>query len=291
LRENASITEIITQRFSCRTFLNKPIPKELLKQMKEFILQNTTSYFGSQMRVELIAAEADDRKLLRGLGSYGFIKGASGFIIGAISSGGKYLEDFGFCLESIVLEATRLGIGTCWLGGTFTKSSFARRIVARGDERIPAVIAIGLIEDETQARKTTLRASIGSDRRLGWDTLFFDGQFTDPLTHEKASSYEQVLEMVQIAPSASNKQPWRVVRNEDGFHFYLKRTRGYRNSMTAVLAIEDMQRLDMGIAMCHFDLTARALGLEGKWQIQAPFIDTGENLAEYCFSWLINNSA
>ncbi len=270
--------------------MNKPIPKELLKQMKEFILQNTTSYFGSQMRFELIAVEADDRKVLRGLGTYGFIKGASGFIIGAISSGGKYLEDFGFCLECIVLEATRLGIGTCWLGGTFTKSSFARRIVARGDERIPAVIAIGLIEDETQARKTTLRASIGSDRRLDWDTLFFDGQFTNPLTHEKSGSYKQVLEMVQIAPSASNKQPWRVVRNEDGFHFYLKRTRGYRNSMTTVLAIEDMQRLDLGIAMCHFDLTARALGLEGKWQIQAPSIDTGDNLTEYCFSWLINNS-
>ena len=143
----------------------------------------------------------------------------------------------------------------------------------------------GLIKDLSPARQTRLRASIGSDHRLDWGTLFFDGQFNLPLTQENAGIFKQALEMVRIAPSASNKQPWRIVRKDGLFHFYLKRTIGYRNKVTTMLAISDMQRLDMGIAMCHFDLTVRALDLDGKWETQDPGSETGNFATEYCFSW------
>jgi hypothetical protein len=41
----------------------------------------------------------------------------------------------------------------------------------------------------------------------------------------------------------------------------------------------------MGIAMCHFELTARALGLNGRWIIKDPLIETPEN-TEYTVSWI-----
>jgi len=60
--------------------------------------------------------------------------------------------------------------------------------------------------------------------------------------------------MVRIAPSASNKQPWRIVKIEGAWHFFLERTKGYGDGIIfKLLKLADIQRLDMGIAMCHFE--------------------------------------
>jgi len=99
--------------------------------------------FGTHPRFKLIASTEADTKFLRGLGTYGFIKNPSAFIIGAISPAPFDLEDFGYVMEAIVLQATRLELGTCWLGGTFTKSRFAKKMNLTPAESIPAVISKG----------------------------------------------------------------------------------------------------------------------------------------------------
>jgi hypothetical protein len=92
--------------------------------------------------------------------------------------------------------------------------------------------------------------------------------------------------MVRWAPSASNKQPWRIVKDGNLWHFYLQRTRSYPPSLASkLLKIADLQRVDMGIAMCHFDLTAKELGLIGKWTIQELAIEKPDELTEYTLSW------
>ena len=75
-----------------------------------------------------------------------------------------------------------------------------------------------------------------------------------------------------MAPSASNKQPWRVVRRGADWHFYLQRTKGYGKGspLFAVLRLADLQRVDLGIALCHFELTARESGLTGGWVFDGP---------------------
>ena len=72
------------------------------------------------------------------------------------------------------------------------------------------------------------------------------------------------------------------------FHFYLQRTPGYRSVLTKLAGVDDMQRIDLGIAMCHFELTARELGLYGRWLLQEPPIDKTDDLMEYSVSWVIN---
>jgi nitroreductase len=61
---------------------------------------------------------------LKGLGTYGFIKGATGFIMGTVGHSEKNLEDYGYVMERAILFATDIGLGTCWFGGTFTRSRF-----------------------------------------------------------------------------------------------------------------------------------------------------------------------
>ena len=233
-----------------------------------------------------MAATPEDSAALKGLGTYGFIKGATAFIVGAIKPGDSGdMEDYGYLLERAVLEATDLGLGTCWLGGTFTRSSFAKRIGARPDEVIPAVVAAGYPAEGSH--KHWVRRSAGSEHRLPFERLFFEDSPSTPLDPHLTAGLADMLEVVRWAPSASNKQPWRLVRRGRSWHFYLQRTKGYGKGVFSSLVLKaDLQRVDMGIAMCHFELAARELGMGGRWVVEEPTIDVSTAGWEYTASWV-----
>ena len=280
------ITEIIKQRFSCRAYLEKPIEEKTQQRLAESLLALRAGPFGAAVRLELAAATEQDRNSLKGLGTYGFIKGATGFIVGAVGPGEKNLEDYGYLMERAILHATDIGLGTCWLGGSFTKSNFAKKISASREEAVPAVAATGCMA-EADSAQDVIRLRVGGDRRLAWENLFFDEKFGTPLSAQAAGDYATPLEMLRLGPSASNKQPWRIVQTEKAWHFYVQRTPGYRDGfLQRLLKVDDMQRVDMGIAMCHFELTAREQGLNGHWSVKEPELEKLDALTEYSASWV-----
>jgi nitroreductase len=284
--EILSYKKLIYQRFSCRTYSEEPISDEKRIKLHEFMRMLEPGPFGNIPDFHLIAAKQGDSQALKDLGTYGFIQGATGFIIGTCNSGNKELEDFGYQMEKIILFATSLNLGTCWLGGSFTRSTFAKKINAPKDTIIPAVTSIGEMIDSEQARKGLIRRQINADKRLPWENLFFMDNFDHPLTQEIAQEWTEPLEMVRIGPSASNKQPWRIVQAGNNFHFFLQRTRGYRESaLTRFLGVADIQHLDMGIAMCHFEQSLKELGLPGKWILKDPNILNKDELTEYIVTW------
>jgi nitroreductase len=286
-----SIMAIIRKRFSCRTYLDRPLSSDARERLLDSMATLTTGPLGSTARFQLTAATDEDGDSLRGLGTYGFIKGARAFLIGATTPAPKNLEDFGYLMERLVLLATEMDLGTCWLGGTFTRSAFAQKIQATADEIIPAVSPIGYIADPARARNSELRRRIGSEQRLPWEQLFFRGTTGQPLTREETGEFALPLDMLRLAPSASNKQPWRVVKDGGAWHFYLKRTSGYNSGIAhRLLKLPDLQRVDMGIAMCHFALTAAEMGLGGRWEVKPP-ADPGElweigAAGEYTATWV-----
>ena len=280
------INELVKQRFSCRTYSNQLISDQIKQDLIEFMSSNKIGPFGNTARFELAAAVEGDDQALKNLGTYGFIKGATGYIIGAVKPGKKNLEDFGFLLEAIVLHATDLGLGTCWLGGSFTKSSFARRISAQQNEIVPAVISTGYIADKPRLVERMIRRGAKAKRRLGWECLFYNGDFNKTLNEQEAGDFRLALEMVRLAPSASNRQPWRVVKKDNNWHFFLQRNKGYNKRRSVKLfSNADLQRIDMGIAMCHFELMARDLGLLGSWSAEDPGIEKPDKLTEFISSW------
>ena len=283
------VTELIQKRFSCRSYLDKPIAKEKRTLLADFIASLQVGPFGTQARFELTTATEQDRKALKGLGTYGFIKGATGFIIGATGEAAKNLEDFGYLMERIILYATDLGLGTCWLGGTFTKSRFAKKISANTGELIPAASSIGYIADKPRLFDSIIRQQASANSRLPWEKLFFDKKFEHPIPRQAAGVYAVPLEMVRWGPSASNRQPWRIIKDGPIWHFYLQRTKGYRErNVMKILQTVDLQRLDMGIAMSHFELTVNELDLQGKWEIREPDLEKPNSLTEYTVSWVGN---
>jgi nitroreductase len=291
---NQSIRQLIRKRYSCRSFQKAPIPPEQRELLSNFLTTLQEGPLGNHSRFMLIAANETDMQALKGLTTYGFIKHPTGFIMGATSVAnfsatsqkGRTLEDFGYLMETAVLYATSLDLGTVWLGGTFNKGRFAEKMHITEGEQLPAVIATGVIAEKPRPIDSVIRRQARGHTRKTWSDLFFKETFDIPLSRDEAGTYTDILDMVQLAPSASNKQPWRIVWDGNKWHFFMQRSFGYADRNTILAGVTDMQRIDMGIAMCHFALTSEELNLTGYWEVQEPPIKKTNNLMEYTVSWV-----
>jgi hypothetical protein len=52
-----------------------------------------------------------------------------------------------------------------------------------------------------------------------------------------------------------------------------------------MLKLADLQRVDMGIAMCHFELAARERGLQGIWERSESASATEDRRWKYIVTW------
>lgn len=220
------------------------------------------------------------------IGTYGVIRNAPAYIIGALLPGPFSFVDYGYSLEGIVLAATALGLGTCWLGGFFDRGAASRILALGPGEVVPAATPLGRpAEGGRTVMERVIRGSAGSSRRKPFDYLFFDGRFDRPLTPGDAGPWAEVLECVRIGPSASNKQPWRILRTASGevpaFHLFLDEDRLYSRAIPGVL----LQDLDAGIAMRHFEAAARALGLPGGWSRHETSPPAPKAAFKYISTW------
>ena len=101
------------------------------------------------------------------------------------------------------------------------------------------------------------------------------------MIREKAGAIAEALEMVRLAPSAVNKQPWRVVVADGMAHFYLKRSKGVGHERKI-----DIQMVDIGISLCHFALAAEEKDLHVTFEQENPMIisEGMEYVASYRFN-------
>jgi hypothetical protein len=276
------ITELIQSRFSCRTYEPVKIDDTTKNKIIKFLSETTQGPFGNISRFQLIENSTYVEK--EKIGTYGFISGADIFIAGATKPGKLSQVDFGYLMEKIILFVTDFGLGTCWLGGTLNRNDLAKKMGLQNGEIIPAMTPVGYIKDKQRLSEKTLRWMIGATRRKPWQELFFENEFGNPLSKESAGEYAQPLEMVRLGPSASNKQPWRIVweANKKAFHFYLQRNKTIDKSSQNMNV--DLQFIDMGIALCHFELTTRELDLSGQWSILSTIQVEG---VDYIASWKI----
>lgn len=171
---------------------------------------------------------------------------------------------FGYSFEQFVLRAQELGLGTVWLGGTMNRAAFEKAMELGEDEMMPCASPLGYPAEKMSVREVMMRKGIHADERLDFGALFFDGDTATPLLREKAGALALPLEMVRLAPSAANKQPWRIIVKDGTAHFYCKRSKSMGGGRV------DMQMVDMGIALCHFHLAAQECGLDTEFLQEDP---------------------
>lgn len=246
--------EAIKVRRSTRNFNGQPVSSELQDQLKAAADNLNTRLEG----VRIALATESPEKVFKGiLGSYGKIKGAPMYaaFIGDLSDP-NVQEKAGYLGEIFILEATSLGLASCWIGGTFNSDMVKHCIEIRKGEKVLAVSPLGYKARVKNLEDKLMRGFAGSDKRKDLKRL------CEGLPENQWSQgIRGMLEAARLAPSAMNRQPWHFIIEEDGIKVSVE-----RDNFSMGLS----KRLDCGIAMAHIDLAASNYRLQGTWKYLRP---------------------
>jgi nitroreductase len=267
-----SIIEAIEQRKSIRSYTGESLSREHIERIICYIA-GLKAPFGAQVRIELIHSFSGTKPVK--LGTYGFIGGASDFLALIVEDGTLSEQSAAYLFEQVILFCTGLGLGTCWLGGAFSRKDFRKQLNLTANEKLKIVSPIGYISDKKRFSEVFTNAQKHHVSRKPFSSLFFHQNFSTPLTEEQAGIYRQPLEMVRRAPSANNQQPWRIILDNSILHFY------QHSSWIGFTGI------DLGIALCHFEQTCREFSISGRWEVwgKTANIPVGKG-EKYCISWV-----
>lgn len=274
---NFPIEETVRKRYSVRNYSDQTVEAETISDLDSFV-RSLDNPFGKPINFHFL--DMQKARESEKLGTYGVIKGARHYIGTTIKLEPMTLEALGYEFEVAVLYLASLGLGTCWLGGTFDRKGFAGAMEVGPDELFPIISPFGYPADKKHIKELAMRKMIQADQRKPWDQLFFQDDFKTPLTEDGAEKYQLALEMIRLAPSASNKQPWRILMKDGAVHFYEYQTPGYSTSFPY-----DIQKIDMGIAAAHFHLSVLEQKLGGHFEQTPPEVELPEHMI-YEFSWI-----
>jgi len=275
---NFPMEQTVKNRTSVRNYSDQAVEAEKIEALSLFV-ESLDNPFGPKVTFHFL--NQDDVPDPSRLGTYGVIKGAKRYLGASIHEEPMALEAMGYEFETVILYLAHLGLGSCWLGGTFNRKGFATAMDIGEGKMFPAATPYGYGASKMHLTETMMRKIIRADHRKPWDKLFFNRDFQTPLTKEAAGDLAFPLEMVRLGPSASNKQPWRVIYKDGACHFYESKEPGYSDSFPY-----DIQRLDMGIAAAHFDLSTMEKGIMGHFDTDSePELALPANM-HYIFSWI-----
>jgi nitroreductase len=145
-----------------------------------------------------------------------------------------YLVNAGFMLQQLDLYLSSKGIGSCYQG-------LAK--VAKGIDS-PAGLFIILISFGKPSEQI-YRKSVAEFKR-------------EPVAKiSTVKGMDDIIEAARLAPSGINNQPWFFTGGDGMIHSYCEKA----------LIGDSMNRINMGIALCHLWVAARHLGKvpEFKW--------------------------
>lgn len=264
------VLNAIEQRKSVRNYDGKRLPDEIVTKLRSF-LKDADNPFG--VKVDLRYLDAGEFNL-----SSPFVTGEKAYVTGTVHTVPFAEIAFGYTMESFVLYAQRLGLGTVWLGYITKRESLEKALHKGENQLLPCVVAVGRKADRRSVREILIRKKVKADSRLDFEDIFFASDFSSPLKENRAGDFLIPLKMLRLAPSAANRQPWRVVVNGGYAHFYEKKEKNFDRAGV------DLQKIDLGIAMCHFDLAVKACGMSGEFIVKVPGI-AHESDTEYLISY------
>ncbi len=239
------IITAIKQRRSVRTFAPDPLSPSLREHLERFA-EHTRSPFGGN--VTILLRDIDAGSIFRPE-TYGMISGAKTYFLISTGSDDSSALSAGYRFEQVILEATRLGLGTCWVGGTFRKSAFESHDAWPAGESLRAVCPVG-IPGRARFLERAMTSVMGSYRRKPFESLFYADGFRAPIPASSPLAFP--LEMMHLAPSSTNSQPWRATKDGDTVHFYCATSNRY-------------SLIDCGIGLCHFAEGTAHAGIDGSF--------------------------
>ena len=238
------IIEAIQTRVSCRAFEARPLEESTLAELEAEIERINEE---SGLRFQLYGPREDGTAPDVSLKMFASKPPCYAAFVGPV--GPEPEERLGYYGERFVLFATQLGLGTCWVAGTYEQAT-TRAEVGEG-EKLHDVIPLGYAPAKMPLKQRTIRSGIRArDKKL---SALWNG--ARALSEEPAWVQACVL-AVQRGPSAVNEQPVVFTRASDDEPIRAKLAR----------VKSGLEYTDLGIAKLHFELVARECGIDGRWE-------------------------
>jgi nitroreductase len=281
LGSTMDILEAISRRMSVRTYESGSAPMAELEGVR-LAGERAEALTQVEMRFYLRSHQQMGHEVKGIIGNYGKYIHAPHYIVLASKEGEGYLTDAGFRFEQMVLEATRNGLGTCWVGLMFKEASLRSNLGLDKSWRVMVLTPIGRAGDPSFVSRS-LRAMAGSSTRKPLEEIFFWQSYgtrlpANVLADERMA---RVLEAARRAPSWMNKQPWRFILNGREILVYKMKNQEREG--------KDYHLLDCGIAMANLHLAARAVGMDGHWKL-ARFEVPGQAEAEPVGKYILKDA-
>ncbi|MDY4190925.1 MAG: nitroreductase family protein [Oscillospiraceae bacterium] len=218
--------EAILNRISRRSFRQTPIAPELrgkiCDEIDEINRESGLAFTFVENAGEAFCSMPRSYGMFSGVRSVVVLKGAADLP--------DLAEKTGYYGERLMLDLTDMGLGTCWVGGTFDRGQFE----VPGGETMLCVMPVGYVAEQT-AKEKLIRSALSRRRRPVSRRL---------VGYENAPGWVlAAMEAVRLAPSAVNSQK-PVFTCRGG------------TVTAAVEAARTMDLIDLGIAKLHFAVEA-----------------------------------
>ena len=216
----------INERHSVRQYSDRPIEAELLKELQAEIEACNRE---GQLHIQLVTNEP---KAFDGfMAHYGKFSGVKNYIALIGKKGNTLSESCGYYGERLALKAQQLGLNTCWVGVSYSKTPGA--FVLDEGEKVACVISIGYGETQGVSHKikSPKEVSNASDITPRW--------------------FNEGAKAALLAPTAVNQQKFYF--EYVGFDGEGKKPKVLAKKGTSLVGYTLM---DLGIAKYHFEIGA-----------------------------------
>ena len=270
----STFLELAKTRRSVRTFDGNMPDEQMINELKEFA-QTIDNPYGIKIRFEFL--DAEENKL-----SSPVLSGEKLYVSAITTKEAHAEEAYGYSFEKLILKAHELGLGTVWIGGTMPRDKFESASGLADGEIMPCISPLGAVAKKMSVKEALMRKGVKADSRMKFEDLFYVGDFDTPMTENYAKEHGlfDAFEAVRIAPSAVNKQPWRVVIAGNTAHFYEKHDKGFSTPDY------DVQKIDIGIALYHFESQLKSEGKEPLLSVNKSEIEIPGNM-DYMASYTL----
>ena len=158
------ILDAILKRYSVRSYENRPVPEEDLKEVLEAGRLALSADNYQPWKFIVVREEKTRKELMRASMYQSFVAEAPVIIVGCIVRKGYPMGnwydsatlDIGLALDHMTLQAAHLGLGTCWIGA-FSEREVKRILGIPKEVRVAALLTLGYPKHSTIPSKSRKR--------------------------------------------------------------------------------------------------------------------------------------
>ena len=210
------LKDMIARRKSVRSYTGQPVEENTLERINAYMSQMKPLYPDIRVRGEIVTREQVKC----------FLPWVTPQLVAVYSEEKEgYLENVGFLFQQLDLYLQSIGLGVCWLGmGRMDAKGVASALA----DDLSFVILLAFGHPKGEAQRESL------------------AQFKRKALTEISDQADPRLEPARLAPSSVNSQPWYFTHEGESIHAYC-----VRRGLFKAMALGDMNRIDMGIALAH----------------------------------------